>query len=382
LAHVSLRYHHRRMGSDRFRSSVLLIVLFFIAIQVFYAQRLALVMDEFDGVYEAYRLRHEIPYRDFVPYKTVLGYYVQFPATLAASTVWGRIIALKFELIVINAIMLAAAAFYLSRFLSRGAVTLALAMLTASTVMLERAGEVRVDMLTAWAGLWSFLFLIRRRFALAGALCAVSFAISQKAALYVIASNVVMMVAILIDRDRRADVRHFLSFNAAAAAGLAAYLAFWSAIADPQTVLRATFLSASQTAVNVDYDIQWRFWSQVLRRNFFLFLLAGAALVFLLRRGTDVAGRTIAIYAVMLLLLCGLYTQPWPYFFVILFPTLFVLIAAFLTSNAAGGLRRSGDRPAIASDPDRPPSFQRVPAVQRPSRIRPSRRKRDVPGSQ
>jgi hypothetical protein len=317
------------MGSERFRSSVLLIVLFFVAIQVLYAQQLALVMDEFDGAYEAYRLRHEIPYRDFVPYKTVLGYYVQFPATLAASTVWGRITALKFELIIINAIMLAAAAFYLSRFLSRRAVALALAMLAASTVMLERAGEIRVDMLTAWAGLWSFLFLIRRRFALAGALCAVSFAISQKAALYVIASNVVMIVGIIVGRDRRSAVQNFLSFNAAAAASLAAYLAFWSALGDPQTVLRATFLSASQTAVNVAYDIQWRFWSQVLLRNFFVFMIAGTALVSLSRVREDAVARTIALYAGALLLLCAVYTQPWPYFFVILFPTLFVLTAAF-----------------------------------------------------
>ncbi len=318
------------MGSDRFRTSVLLIILLFAAIQIFYAQRLALVMDEFDGVYEAHRLRRDVPYRDFTPYKTVLGYYIQYPATLVASTVWGRIVALKVELVIINALMLGAAGLYCSRFLSGGATAISLAMLAASSVMLERAGEIRVDMLTAWAGLWSFLFLIRGRFALAGALGALSFAVSQKAALYVIASDVVLIAAIAMDRDRRAAFRSFAAFNIAAAAGLLAYLGFWSVVGDPQTVLRATFLAASQTAMTVDYDIQWRFWSQVLVRNFFFFLMAGAAVVVLVRRRDDAVARGVSVYAAVLLLLSAVYTQPWPYFFVILFPTLFVLVAAFL----------------------------------------------------
>lgn len=320
------------MGSDSFRSTVLLIVLLFVGIQIFYAQRLPLVMDEFDGAYDTYRLRRDIPYRDFPPYKTVLGYYLQYPATLFASTVWGRILALKLEIIIVNAVMLTAAAFYCSRFLPRSGVALSLAMLSASTVMLERAGEIRVDMLTAWAGLWSFLFLLQRRFALAGLLCALSFGISQKAALYVLASNMTLLLAVLLDRDRRSAFRGLLSFNLSAGAALIAYLGFWSAIGDPATVLRATFQWASSTALNVAYGIQWRFWSQVLVRNFFFIALAVAAIVALLTRRADSVLRATATYSLVLLLLCAIYTQPWPYFFVILFPTLFVLNAAFLGS--------------------------------------------------
>ena len=318
------------MGPDRFRSTVLLIVLIFVALQVVYAQQIALVMDEFDGAYEAYRLRTDVPYRDFVPYKTVLGYYFQLPATFLSATVWGRLLALKGQLIATNALMLVAAAFYCSRFLGRRAVALALGLLAASTVMTERAGEIRVDMLTAWAGLWSFLFLLQRRYATAGLLCALSFAISQKAALYVVASNVALLAAVIYDRDRP-SLRALLIFNSAAAAGLAGYLAFWSMLGDPMTVLRSTFLSASQTAVTAAYDIQWRFWSQVLARNFAIFILSAAALWTLLRRGTDSTMRPIAVYSAVLLFLCAIYTQPWPYFFVILFPTLFVLIAAWFT---------------------------------------------------
>ena len=321
---------------------LLLILVTYAVLQLAYMQRLPFVMDEFDGAYEAYRLQREVPYRDYVPYKTVLGYYAQLPATFFASSVWGRLLALELELIIINVAMMAAAALYCSRFLSRSAVVLALALFAASTPMMERAAEIRVDMLTAWAGLWSLLFLLRGRYALAGVLCAVSFGVSQKGALYVLASNAALMLSIAIDPGRRRAARAFLLFNAAAAAGLGAYLAFWSLLADPEVVLRSTFLAASDAPVTAAYDIQWRFWSQVLRRNAIVFLLAGVAVVWL-ARGRDrapAASRIVAIYSGVLLLECAIYPQPWPYFFVMLFPTLFVLLAFFFDRLERAGLPR------------------------------------------
>lgn len=319
------------MTAVRFRWWMLLIVVVYVAIELVYMQSVPIVMDEFDGVYDAYRLRHDVPYRDFRPYKTVLGYYIQLPATFAASSVWGRILALKMEMIAINVLMLVAAAAYCSRFLSRRAVLIASALLVASTPMLERSTEIRVDMLTAWAGLWSFLFLVRRRYALAGFLCTLSFAISQKAALYVIASNAVLVAAIFFDEDRRRAIRGFFVFNSVSAAALALYVACWALVAGPAAVLQATFISAVGPATTHGYAIRWQFWSQLLARNFMFAGLAAIAIVTLLaRRDVPRHSRAIAIYSLVVALQCAVYAQPWPYFFVILFPTLFVAVAAFL----------------------------------------------------
>ena len=65
----------RRIGVSKRR--VVLIAaglsLLYFAIQVVYISRLPLVMDEFDGANEAYQLLDLTPYKDYRPYKTVLG---------------------------------------------------------------------------------------------------------------------------------------------------------------------------------------------------------------------------------------------------------------------------------------------------------------------
>jgi hypothetical protein len=62
--------------------------------------------------------------------------------------------------------------------------------------------------------------------------------------------------------------------------------------------------------------------------------------VALARRRDDPLARTVSVYSAVLLFLCAIYTQPWPYFFVILFPTLFVLIAVFLDRIERNALPR------------------------------------------
>ena len=72
----------------RFHLVVFAIVAAYCALQFLYISHLPLVMDEFDGAYEVYHLRHALPYRDFLPYKTVLGYFVQTLGTFAGSRVF------------------------------------------------------------------------------------------------------------------------------------------------------------------------------------------------------------------------------------------------------------------------------------------------------
>src|SRR5262245_29721434 len=222
--------------------------------------------------------------------------------------------AIKLELVLLNAVMLAAAAFYLSRLVAPRGVAAALLLMVVCTNFLERSAELRVDMLTGWAGLWSLLLLLDRRAALAGALCGVSFLMSQKGALYVVAASVALM-AILAIKD-------LVVFNAACAAVVAAYVAFWSAIAGPTAVLHATFTSAAGQALNVAYAIRGHFWWQFILRNPLYVALTVAAIWILFARH-----RLVAVYAAVLLLEGALYTQPWPYFFVLLLPAFLVLHA-------------------------------------------------------
>jgi hypothetical protein len=315
----------RDLLTRRFHLVVFTIVAVYCALQCLYIAHLPLVMDEFDGAYEAYHLRHAVPYRDFTPYKTVLGYDVELLGTFAARSVWPRILAIKTEIVLINCAVLFAAALTLSRMVSRSAVAAALALLVLCSTFLERSSELRVDMLTAWAGLWSLLALLRRRPAWAGALAGVSFLVSQKGAFYIVAGAVALGIEWLLERKNVTRFKAIVTYCAAAIGAIAAYIVIWGVATSFGPVLRATFVGGAQAAMVGSYDIRSLYWEQIIGRDPAYFALVAVAFVVTAIRGNLLA----CLYTGVVLVQAALYSQPWPYFFVIIFPTLFVLQAFF-----------------------------------------------------
>ena len=318
--------------SDRsFLLPVALLSLGYAVLQLIYIDHLPMVMDEFAGEREAYRLTHSVPYRDFVPYKTVLGYYLTLPAALLVRVPWDRLMAMKVEIVLFNTVAIVLAAVSLRRFYSRTAVLLGLVVFLCCSGFLERSSEVRVDMLTAWAGLASFLLLMRGRAGWAGLLVAVSFLISQKGSFYFVAANAALGVHWIGFARTRAHFTKLISFNAAAAATLAVYFAFWSAISSPQIVFNATFRAAAGVALRPGYHLAM-YWEQLIERNPAIFLFAAMALIVLVmqwrRRDTPPIDVYVPVYAAAVLAQMIWYRQTWPYFFVVMFPTLFVLHTA------------------------------------------------------
>lgn len=341
------------LSEKQFRRLLLLLALGYLALQALYIAHNPLVMDEFDGAAEAHQLTRALPYRDYLPYKTVLGYYAQLPAVELGGEVWSALMLAKGEMALINALMVVVAGRLLARRLRRDAVLAALTMGIVMSTFLERSADLRVDMLTSWAGLASLLLLLERRFAAAGALCALSFLVSQKGALYFIAANAAIVLARALHRAWRELVRDGVRFNASWAIVIGLYVAFWSMLAGPAKVIRATFLGhVAETAIGTLGDIRGRFWHQTLVRNPYFWALCIAAVIVLgaieLRRrtGDDSTRAVITVYGAVMLALAAWYRQPWPYFFVIVVPTFWVLHAAFFDVALA---RRRVARPLLAA---------------------------------
>lgn len=332
--------YHRRVretGSltdSRFRLLLILVATLYFALQALYISHDPLVMDEFDGAAEAHQLTHAVPYRDYSPYKTVLGYYVQLPAVVLAPDVWSSLMLAKTEMALVNAVMLVLTGLLLARHLRKDAILLALIPGALMSTFLERSSDLRVDMLTAWVGLISLLLLIDRRYAMAGAFCGLSFLVSQKGALYFVAANAAIAVWFAIQKQLSSFLRPATRFNASWLAVLVVYIAFWSLLASPSKVIDATFLGhVAGTALGEHYDIRGRFWSQTLFRNPFFWGLAVVALWALDQRrrirGPEYRQVVIFVYSSAILALGIWYRQPWPYFFVIILPAVWVLHAAF-----------------------------------------------------
>jgi hypothetical protein len=305
--------------------------LLYFVIQLAYISRLPLVMDEFDGANEAYQLLHHTPYQDFRPYKTVLGYYLEVPPLLLTSDPWTGLIASKIWLALINTVAILTATLFLAGVFSPAPALIGQLLLISMSTFLERSSEIRVDMLTAWFGLASFLLLLKRRWLVAGIVAGLSFVVSQKGVYYILSANMAGGVFWLLESRDRRTFRDLILLNAGTAAVIAAYIALWGLVSSPWGVFSATFLSHRDIVLGANYELDVH-WQRTLAKNplFYWGAVIGIAALLVARwRGRASGVHVItAAYAGTLFALCGLHRQPWPYFFVLLIPTLMVVHTA------------------------------------------------------
>ncbi len=305
--------------------------LLYLLIQALYLWRLPLVMDEFDGANEAYQLLDLTPYKDYRPYKTVLGYYIQLPPLLLTGDPWTGLMLSKFWLALINAAAIFASTLALTSIFSPPAALVGQLLLISVTTFLERSSEIRVDMLTAWFGLASFLLLLKRRWSIAGLLAGASFLVSQKGIYYVVAGNAAAGIFWLIESRDRATFFNLIKMNLAVVAVIAVYIAFWGIVSTPSSVFSATFLSHGSIVFADLYDLE-EHWTRTLNRNpLFYWGAVGGIVALVIARWRGRVGSAhlmTAAYATVLFALCRWHKQPWPYFFVLLIPTLMVVHVA------------------------------------------------------
>ena len=315
----------------------------YLAIELAYILHGPLVMDEFQGAFAVERLAHEVPYRDYQPYKTVLGYYLQWPALALASALgldlWGRMLAVKLAMASATAGVLLVAALRLRRFVDPLAVALGLALLVCMSTFLERSAALRVDMLTALFGLASLMALLDQRTRRAGLLAGLSFLVSQKGIYYALAGGVGLGFDWLWalragSDDRGARLRRGVEFTLFAGLPVALYFGGFASLTSGSTLSDGVVASAGRIALDGFADMS-HFWLQTIARNpaFYAALVAGLGVLSAARRGAGGAGtrdRVLLGYGAVLLGLCLWHRQPWPYFFVLLLPTGFVLASRAL----------------------------------------------------
>lgn len=324
-----------------FTPLVAVLSLAYLGIQLLYVQRIPLSMDELQGAYTVQELERRVPYAQFAPYKTVLGYYLQLPLLRLSDDTWQRLLWVKRGMAILNTGALFLVARSLGRQFSRDAVLLSFVALLSMSTFLERSSELRVDGMTAMAGLLSFAWLLERRFVAAGIAAGVSFLVSQKGAYYCAAGFVALASYFwALDRHRPA-LGALTRFGLSAALVFGAYLALWSAAASPLAVAAATVGAAARTAIEDPYATLWKYWRQTIERGpyFYAAAMLGIGLAFgaALRSGRyrdwvtwTFAGSVVA--------LCLWHRQPWPYFFVLLIPFLWIPLAFFFEALPRRGV--------------------------------------------
>lgn len=318
-------------SAPSFRARLIGVIALFIVLSGTYAVLLPRNMDEFGTANSALMLRHAVPYRDFCPPKTLLSYYFQLPMLLTLSDAWNALTSVRLLTLLMMSAVLTMAALSLRRIVSDTSLLLALLMLVLMSNFAERSFEVRADGLSAAFALLSLVALLRERPFAAGVLAALSFLSTQKGIYFVFAGGAVVTAALLFERSR-GSVARWLRYMIGGATTGAIYFLIWAVAASPSRVLGCIFGNSNiAVAFTPVYDVRAKYWLQAIGRNPIFFALAAVGIVLLsirwLRRDVDAPQMIVTPYAIALITCALWHKQPWPYFFVNIAPTLFVVIA-------------------------------------------------------
>ena len=316
-------------------SIVALCLLYFIY-QIFFTSYGVFSVDDFWFAHHIYKYKTSIPYRDFPPYKTVLGYYYLLTPMSLSHTLLKPLFYTKNTLAFTNAILLAVSSFWLKRFFSQRAVLASLTLLICAEFFLTYSTNIRADLLAYWLCLFSVLLLLEDKFILAGITIGVGFLISQKALWYIIANNFALGIYGLLLLRNWKMLKNILSFNLAIMLTVTIYIVFWSLLADFKTVLHSIFYEAYIISTLDWYNSARKlFWTATISYNplpFFLWPCTFLSLFIVTKPDPGYARRIFIItYTTIIMLSIIFYKQPFPYYMVVTVPAFLVLYAAFFS---------------------------------------------------
>lgn len=317
-----------------FLYSLLLIAFSYFIIQCLFNPYGAISADEFVFARHIFDYTFQIPYRDFSPYKTVLGYYVLSIPMFFSHDFLQPLFYIKDEIALINACFMLFTSFWLARIFNPVAITLTLLFILANQLFLVYGTDLRVDMLTCWFCLFSAISVLTHRMTLGGLLMGIAFLISQKALWYLMAVNGAMFFSWLIFSNY--TWREVIKFNAYFAVPIIVYVLFWSMVSSPTLVLHNLFYEAYiQAGINWYMPIYLRCWSAILHHGPLIFLLW--PLTFLCLYDINLTAHKkqqqlfILAFATIALCLFINYKQPFPYNAVFTIPAFFLLYPSFFS---------------------------------------------------
>jgi hypothetical protein len=308
----------------------------YLSITLAYNHYAMLSVDEFWFAHRIYEYKSGLPYRDFAPYKTILGYYLLLPAMLSDRGIMQTLFWTKDFLALLNMFVLFASSLWLTRFFSRTGILCSLAILISSEIVISYSTQLRVDLPGYWLGFFALLLLLDKRYWLAGVFLGLGFLTTQKTLWYLIACNAALAVQWLMYQRRLQDIKPVMIFNAACAVMIIAYLFFWSLVTDWNTVISSVFHEASAM-----YRLDWynstraAFWQTIILDNPLLFLSWPCCLFSLLityEKDKSYAPRLFVTTFAFVILSCLIpYKQVFPYYMQVTIPVFFILYAAFIT---------------------------------------------------
>jgi hypothetical protein len=319
-----------------YAAGITLLCFIYFIFQLFNNQYTIWSVDEFWFAHRIYEFKNALPYRDFSPYKTVLGYYFLLPSMLLGHTALAPLLYTKHFIALLNTLFFAAAAYGLTRFFPKLSIFIALLLLISTAFVLQYSTNIRVDLLAYWLCLFSVLFLLNNQFLWAGITLGIAFLTSQKVLWYIAASDIALGLYWLFSARHKAIFWGAVLFNLALLITVAIYIAIWSWFAGLHTVLYNMFYEAYIMFQLDTYDSTRRlFWGYTLAHNPFVFLLWPVSFItlFVSPANDTLLGKRIfiVVYASVILFCLVPYKQVFPYYMLTTLPAFILLYTAFFS---------------------------------------------------
>lgn len=323
---------HLRKEPAFFLFSLVLISFAYFLFEYFFIPYSSLSADEFVFARHIYEYTFHLPYRDFPPYKTVLGYYLLSVPMYFSQGIFATLINIKAEIVFLNLIFIGIVSRIARRLFNFKAVLLTWLLVLSNQLFLIYSADLRVDMLTGWLCLLSILYVMQNRVILGGIFISIAFLVSQKAIWYLIALDGAMFFCWLSMTTSSYTLYRIFIFNMAALLPLVIYILFWSFVSSPSTVFYNLFYEAYiQAKINLYADIYLRCWGIVLSHGPLLFFLWPLTTLMLFEKPKQISKQLFVIACAFIsLMLFILYKQPFPYNFVFTVPAFFILYAQFI----------------------------------------------------
>lgn len=284
--------------------------------------------DEFWFAHHIAQYLDKIPYRDFLPYKSVLGYYLFTPPFFFLHHVFYTLWLTKIEFLIINTVCLCYAGIWLTRYYRPDIIFFTFLIVIFNESFLVYSTSLRPEVLICWLGLFSILCILDYKIVWAAIFVGIAFLISQKAIWYIVACDMAIVCSIFFRGYFYSTIRHVVIFNLIIAMIVVTYLAIWSSITSWQTLFDSFFYEAYVLAkINYYHSALYYGWQIVLSKVSFLFLMW--PLIWLGLLGVPLKNHIkrlrIAVFASMVLACIVLYQQPFAYNMFFAFPAFFIV---------------------------------------------------------
>lgn len=318
----------QRYTSSHFIRVMIVISILYFLIELFQISYQRIECDEFWFAHHIVQYLYNLPYRDFLPYKSPFGYYLLAPPFLLMPHVFYTLWLTKLEIVILDTIFIYCTGVMLRRFYQPVIVCVTLCVLVFNQSFLIYSGVLRPDILSCWFSLFAIMFIFNNRILYAAIFSAVAFLISQKAACYIVACNLAMAVALLSPGYRLSTIRHVFLFNTIIVIITFIYLGAWAAISSWHVVIDSFFYEAYILAT-LDYysPALYYGWQVVLAKVGWLFLfwpLIGLSFLNVPLHN-HLHKLRVTVFATTVFVFVFLYKQPFSYNMALAFPAFFVI---------------------------------------------------------